>query len=506
MNLQFGPYLLKRHERQLVGPDGPVEISTRSFDILRVLLERPYEPLAKAVLFDAAWPGVTVEENTLQVHVSALRKALGPSFISTVHGRGYKYAGPQPLEVKRDGETSPPEQPELYGRSKSADERPLIAVLPFENLSADPDQQYFSDGITGDIVDRLTRYRLLSVIGQHSSFALGSGDIAVGTVREKLKADFILTGDVRKAGQRVRIAARLMDTRSELTIWAEHYDRPLEDIFTVQDEVASIIANTLVGRVEIEVATRRPASGQESLTSHEWVLRGIFEFKKLTPASNFTAASYFEQAIVIHPGNALAHRWLSSTHFNSWTQDLQRHHLADGLRVAARALELDPTSAQNYTSYGLCQLWLEGAEPAANTYRRALSFSSSDPNVLAELGLVNTYLGDLPTAYRYFEQAFAMNPLPPLWYAEFRAIAAFVEGRYAEALPAFLSIPDFAFDHMWALACLGHLGRREQVQTEIAKVEAAGWKWNIREGATHEPFSDPEFHERLVSGIRKALL
>ena len=149
MDVEFGQYRLKRQERLLIGPNGPLELSSRSFDILTVLLDRPNELIGKPALLDSVWPGVAVEENTLQVHISALRKALGADMIVTVQGRGYKYAGPHPLPVGSVPAAN--HHPTLEGK-------PIIVVLPFENLSGDADQQYFSDGITGEIADRLARF------------------------------------------------------------------------------------------------------------------------------------------------------------------------------------------------------------------------------------------------------------------------------------------------------------------------------------------------------------
>src|SRR5258708_7659698 len=135
MDIEFGPYRLKRQQRLLLGPEGAVELSDRSFDILTVLVGRPNELIGKAELFDVVWPGMTVGENTLQVHISALRKALDPAMIVTIHGRGYKYAGPLPVSV----ETVP-----AADHQPIADRKPVVVVLPFENLSGDSEQQYFS--------------------------------------------------------------------------------------------------------------------------------------------------------------------------------------------------------------------------------------------------------------------------------------------------------------------------------------------------------------------------
>jgi DNA-binding winged helix-turn-helix (wHTH) protein len=155
MDLEFANYRLKRTERLLLGPNGPVELSARSFDILTLLLERPDEVVGKTELFDAVWPGVVVEENTLQVHVSALRKLLPAEMIVTVHGRGYKYAGPRPFAATAE---------------VTAPSRASIAVLPFDNMSGDPEQGYFSDGITEDIITQLGKFREFLVIARNSSF------------------------------------------------------------------------------------------------------------------------------------------------------------------------------------------------------------------------------------------------------------------------------------------------------------------------------------------------
>ena len=156
-DLAFGSFRLRRQERLLEGPDGPVELSARAFDLLVVLLDHPGEVVSKDALFAAVWPGVVVEENTLQVHISALRKALPSGMIATVHGRGYRYAGPEPERLNPATQVGNPHR------------GPLIVVLPFANLGGDPDQQYFSDGIMQDITDRLTRFRVLSVIAVDSA-------------------------------------------------------------------------------------------------------------------------------------------------------------------------------------------------------------------------------------------------------------------------------------------------------------------------------------------------
>jgi adenylate cyclase len=313
----------------------------------------------------------------------------------------------------------------------------------------------------------------------------------------------VLTGNVHRSENRVRVAARLTDARTEAALWAEHYDRPLADIFALQDDVAGIIAGTLMGRVEIDVATRSRTATAASVSSYEYVLQGMWHFRKLSPASDKLAVLCFEKAIDIYPENAEAHRWLASCHNNTWFFEFSRQGLLDSLVYAARAIDLDPTSAGCLSVYGFAELWLDGIDAAAPYYRKALALNRGDPGVLIELGLLNVYSGNLSVAHEFFDQAFRLNPLPPLWYAEFRAVGEFVEGRYAEALPAFAAVHG-AWDAMYQMACLGHLQDRDRIQSLRSRHSAALRRWDMLAGASAEPFREPR--ERLLAGIEKALL
>ena len=406
------------------------------------------------------------------------------------------------LRALRRSLDGPSARPPLVAASTH---KPVVAVLPFDNMSGDPGQQYFSDGITEDIIDRLSKYRILSVIGRQSSFALRGRDAEARAVGDRLSADYVLTGNIRKSEDRIRIAARLTDARTEAALWADRYDRPLQDIFALQDDIAGVIAATLVGRIELEVGTRSPAASAASLSSYEHVLQGLWHFKKLTPAATDIAAGCFERAIAAYPDNAEAHRWLSGCHFNRWLFAFSRDELAKGLQVAARAVELDPASAMCHTAVGLCQIWSQGVDAAAASFEKAFALNPGDPEVLWGMAQLQVYVGDLAASRDFLRQALRLNPLPALWYAECRAIGDFIEGRYAEALPAFLTIPDAAFDAMYALACLGHLEDRAQAAACKSRFEALVRTCDLLAAAKAEPFRDPEPRQRLVAGLEKAL-
>jgi pentatricopeptide repeat protein len=493
MDLEFGPYRLKRQERTLFGPGGAIELSSRSFDILGALLDKPGELIGKAELFDAVWPGVVVEENTLQVHMSALRKALGPNLIATVHGRGYKYVGPEP-------------QPLAAPASAHQSERkPVIVVLPFENLSGDPEQQYFSDGIIGDITDRLTRFRGLSVIGQHSAAALGAQAPKFVAIRERLKADYIVTGSVRRTGERVRIATRLTEAMSEESVWAERYDRPLSDLFTLQDEISELVAAALARQLEIEIYVRSTAKPAGSLSSYEQLLKGCWHFKSLTRVGSRAAHECFERALALDPRNAAALSWLGMVYCEAWVEDFSIANAIKGAELTGRAIALDPSNAKGHAIHAWALLCNSDRVGALQASARGAALNPGDPAVLINQALALTYEGRHDEARGLFAQANRLEPFPPLWFAEFASVAAFAIGRYEDCLAGFEAIPEAGWDMMYALASYGQMGLKDEARDVFSRMKRLGINLDFEMGISHEPFRDPGVTERLREGVNRAL-
>ena len=493
VGLVVGAFRVDIAARRVEGPSGAIELSARSFDILCALLSRPGEVVSKEQLLEAAWPGVIVEENTLHVHMSALRKALTPDMVATVHGRGYKYAGPIPLQQA----AAPPVH--APGR------KPVIAILPFDNLSGDPEQQYFSDGITEDITDRLTRYRALAVIGKHSAFAFRGSAPDFGAIRDKLKAEFVVTGSVRRSENRIRIAARLSDAASETAIWAEHYDRPLADLFDLQDEIANLLAATIARVLEIEIAARVGGKSRASLNSYEHVLRGQWHFDQFTRPGNEEAIACFRKAVETDPQNAYALAWLAQGHINRWCTDFSDHDLRYGVGLAAQAVKIDPSDARCFLTCGWGQLWTHGLETAIGSLDQAIALNPSESDALADRALASAYECKTAEARNWLVRAVAVNPIPPACCTETMGVVEFVENHYTEALPGFEAFPDGAWEMMYALACCGHLGLEDQAKAILKRFAAEGRNPDFLAGATREPFRNPEVRERLIEGLKLAL-
>ena len=230
---------------------------------------------AESELLDAAWPGLVVEENTLQVHMSALRKVLAANMIMTVHGRGYKYTGPPPLQVDTEPLGGPSEQGNMADRPASVDYKPVIAVLPFNNMSGDAAQDYFSEGITEDIIVELSRYRLLNVVSWHSSSSFKGGDVDIADAGKRLGPRYLVEGSVRKLGDGIPVTAQLLEAATGRHVWAERYDRQLPDAFSVQDDLVRRIVGAITGHVERHTESRAQAKGTASLDAYDCWVRAI---------------------------------------------------------------------------------------------------------------------------------------------------------------------------------------------------------------------------------------
>lgn len=499
LSLSFGPYRLKRLDRQIDGPDGAIELSARAFDLLCVLLDGGGEVVSKDAIFDAVWPGVVVGENTLQVHVSALRKALGPGMIATVHGRGYRYSGPLPRTkdvppLAAHGETGP-----------DAASGPVLAVVPFIDLGGDPGQIYFSDGITQDITDRLTRFRGLTVIGLDRP-TIGPNSVPdPDWLHSSVGADFVISGSIRRSSDRIRIAVRLTETASRAALWAEQFDRPLADLFDLQDEVSEQVAATIARRLEIELSSRAIRRPPASLKAYDLTLRAIWHYLAYTRDDMAKAVADCELALTEDPEYREAMYWLGNARCAAYDFDFDLDEMRRGLALIEKTIQLDPNDSRAFVSLSIYAGVAYSPDASRKAADQALRLNPGDYYAHAQRALVAFFDGDHALARAWLASVNRLTPNPLPWVAHYEPMIAFQEGRFRDTCAGLAGYADPAWQMMYAIAAHGHLGETDQARAIVAHYAAQGRVHDYFAAAAREPYLHAEPREHLIAGLRLAL-
>ena len=399
-------------------------------------------------------------------------------------------------------------------------DRPSIAVLPFNNMSGDPDQEYFADGLTGDVITQLSRFRSLFVIGSTSSFVYKGQAPKVQDVGRELGVAYVAQGNVRKAGNRVRITVELVEAATGQQLWAERYDRDLEDIFAVQDEVASKVVSTLAG--QIVDTDRRRAAGKRTvdLAAYELALLGEQAEREFTRGGVLRARALFQQAIERDPGNARAHASMARSFldelWSNWSTDWNAAaELA--LDWAQRAVALDALDNRARVNLGVAYHLGKGNFEAAQVqFAKALELNPNDADAYCLQGWCHVYAGEGDEAIACTDKAMRLSPFDIYACHSAQVAAHYIARRYAEALTSLGRIPDPGYEiDAYRAACCAQLGRDAEARQAMdaymreASDEIANWPGEDPEGwrrhwAQSQPFQDTGNLEHLLDGFRKA--
>jgi adenylate cyclase len=397
-------------------------------------------------------------------------------------------------------------------------DKPSIAVLPFTNMSGDPEQEYFSDGITEDIITELSRFPTLFVIARHSSFAFRAQTFDVKEIGGKLGVRYIVEGSVRTAGDRMRITAQLIDVETGNHIWAERYDRAIEDIFDVQDEVTSAIVATLPGQIEKSVIERAGRKRTESMTAYDCLLRGNKHFHRLTHEGLLEARRLYQKAIELDPQFAQAISRLAATDNLStslgWESEDSR---PDTMETVQRALALDSNDNWSRLTLGWTLLRKQRFDESEEQFEKALALNPGDADCVAWAALASVVLGRADEAFELINKAMRLNPLHQNYYHMVSGHAAYFTGRYDDAVRGFKQGSEFGIWHHANLAAAyGQMGRVEEARIEAAMfVEER--RRHLESNGIPLPASELELvaprmvrfrrqvdRERYLGGLRKA--
>ena len=393
-------------------------------------------------------------------------------------------------------------------------EKPSIAVLPFQNLSGDSEQEYFADGMVEDIVMALSRFRWLFVIARNSSFTYKGRAVEVKQVGRELGVRYVLEGSVRKAGKRIRIAGQLIDASTGAHLWADRFDGQLEDIFDLQDQVTAtvvtVIAPKLVG-AEIERAQRKPT---ESLDAYDYYLRGEASSRPWTREANAEALRLYCKAIELDPNFAAAYGRAAFCYVQrkarGWLTNRDQE-IAEGARLAKRAVRLggDDAVALCWGGYALAYL-VHDLDAGTAFIDRALALNPNDHAAWALGGWVKAWLGEPDTAIQQLTHAMRLSPLDPLTFVMQAAIgfAHFLAGRYDEgsswAERAMRYRPDFLLTLVPVAANNALAGRLKAAQKAMEALRSLNPSLRISNVEDLIPLRRPEHLARLAEGLRKA--
>jgi TolB-like protein/Tfp pilus assembly protein PilF len=459
----FKDCVLDPERRELTRGSAPIAIGPQVFDLLLYLVQNRERVVSKDSLLDAVWGGRIVSESTLTSHINAVRKAIGDSgeeqhLVRTVPRKGFRFIGEVREAQSSDGHP-PSEAAASDERSAPAlalPDKPSIAVLPFQNLSGDPEQDYFADGVVEDIITALSRVRWLFVIARNSSFTYRGRAVDVKQVGRELGVGYVLEGSVRKAADRVRITGQLIDAATGAHLWAERFEGTLDDIFELQDQIAASVVGAIAPQVElaeIERAKRKPTA---NLNAYDCYLRAIAYLHQGNRQAVAEALPLFHRAIELDPAFASAHAMAAWCYFwrkvNGWMDD-QAQEIAEGAQLARRGVELGRDDAVALTRSGHALAHLTGdIDGGVALLDRAIMLNPNLASAWFLGGFLRVWHGESDSAIEHFERAMRLSPLDPEMYrmqagtamahlfaGRFDAASSWADKAYRD-LPSFLMV------------------------------------------------------------------
>jgi adenylate cyclase len=407
-------------------------------------------------------------------------------------------------------DTEPLAKPVSGLTASQSDEKPSIAVLPFDNLSGDPEQGYFADGITEDIITDLSKVSGLFVIARNSSFAYRGQAADLRKVNRELGVRYVLEGSVRRAAGKVRINAQMIDSMTGGHIWAERYDRDLEDIFAVQDEVTRTIVSALQVKLTADETARRGRRSKINPEAYDLLIRAGQNIRQFRPEALMEARAMLERALEIEPDLAVAYSRLSLIHSveyaNQW-HGLSADHLPRALELARKAVEMDESEPLAHDALAISLLWSRQLDEADRAAKRMIELDPNFASGYMELGNVRHYKGEHESAVALYRQAHKLDPQFDL-ALQFLGRALFALGRFDEAEAAFkrrLALaPRSDMTRFYLAALYGRTGRDDEARKLWRELLEINPDFSVEHFKRILPYRDPAAFDWFVDGLRQA--
>jgi adenylate cyclase len=390
-------------------------------------------------------------------------------------------------------------------------DKPSIAVLAFNNMSGDPEQEYFSDGISEDIITDLSKLSEVHVIARNSSFTYKGKSVDVKQVGRDLGVRYVLEGSVRKAGNRVRVTGQLIDVASGAHIWAERFDRDLTDIFAVQDELTREIISALKVKLTPEKKDRLARKNTIDPEAYDLFLRGRERAWLNTRSGNIEARHLLGRAVTINPDFAAAHAFIGFTQVNDYVNgwaEVPERSLQAGLENARLAVDMDEAEPQGHYALAVALFFHRETDRALAEARRSVALAPNFAQGHHTIARMLTFSGDAAGAINTIDAYMQLDPLYPDMALYFLAEARFALGQFEEAVTALKQRhgrnPDSATSYALLASCYGHLGRIAESQAAWAEVMRIAPDFSIERQRRTLPYKNPDDFERRVEGMRKA--
>ena len=515
MLLQFEDFVLDPDRRELRRAGTLVAVEPQVFDIIYYLVHNRDRVVTRDNLLDAVWNGRVVSESTLASRINAARRALNDSgdeqrLIRTIARKGVRFVGVVEGDRPKDAFVS--------SSFANADapfvlpDRPAVAVLPFTNLSGEAEQEYFSDGISEDIIMALSKLRWFFVIARNSSFIYKGKAVHMKQIAEELGVRYVVEGSVRKSGDRIRITAQLNDVATGSHLWAERYDREITDVFAVQDEITENIVAAIEPQLYAAESFRAQRKPPDSMDAWDLVMRALSHYWRVTRQDNVVAQALLEKAITIDPnyGQALgllATSYMFTAHMG-WMEMTAAMPIAE--RAALAALRADNEDAWAHNALGHVYLFGRRFDDSLAEFETALRLNPSFALAQGYYGLALSYSGRWQDADVAARRALRLSPRAPYSpvYMGIAAYAQFLGGNYQEAIrlarEALRQRGDFVGAHRVLTSAAGMAGDTKLASSALQELRRVQPDVSLAWIASHMPIRQDADRKRYLEGFRRA--
>ncbi len=505
MIIQFGEFSLDSDGYVLTKGTEPISLEPQAFNLLNYLLENRNRVVSKDDLIEHVWEGRIVSDAAITSTINLARRAVeddgkSQAVIKTFPKKGFRFVAETTEDSARA--KAPAQTPNI--------EKPSIAVLPFDNMSGDPEQEYFSDGMAEDLITDLSNIPDLYVAARHSSFSFKGQMPYVQEVAEKLGVTYVLEGSVRKMGERLRVNTQLIDATDGDHLWAKRYDGDMDEIFEFQDRIRAEIVTALELKLtptDKALSERKPT---DSVEAYDLFLKGRASYHRFTSEQYLEAKECLEKAIEIDPNFADAYGYLSYCHFFSWSHMWPGcdENLDRAIELAEKGVALDGTSANALARLGWVQTFLRRYDPALENLEKAINLAPDNADVIATFGQALNYLGNPERGLKMMKKAYSIELFDPPNWGFMIGLSHLLLEQYDEAVAGFKRTieraPKFYAAHLLIACSYVELDRLEEASVEIKTLLESLPRYTLKDVARIYPFRQNEVRDRLFENLRQA--